>query len=348
MVLTDRNFNTSFFEAAGGGDPILYQHLFYVDLLELLKKCTILAIFLHNDLILSKRHLIWSIPFLIRHISFKQPQSHFNYDAFNQKYASIYGKCNLPSYEFLTWFIGFSEGDGSFIVSKRGDLSFVVVQDTRDIQVLYMIQKILGFGKVIKQGETTSRFIVQDKTGFDLLCLLFNGNLVSKLKFESFKLFLVSFNKYSSSGRLKFESIKLKSNRVKPSLNDGWLSGFTDAEGCFSAGINANSGFFWFLFDLAQKGELDDSPLNIFPELFGVGKIYNHSKPGCYFYRVSGLKGTAILISYFDKHTLKSKKLKSYILWKDVYSRLLNKEHLDKTLKFSLKILASKINNTWD
>ena len=28
MILTDRNFNTSFFEAAGGGDPILYQHLF--------------------------------------------------------------------------------------------------------------------------------------------------------------------------------------------------------------------------------------------------------------------------------------------------------------------------------
>jgi len=28
MVLTDRNFNTSFFEEAGGGDPILYQHLF--------------------------------------------------------------------------------------------------------------------------------------------------------------------------------------------------------------------------------------------------------------------------------------------------------------------------------
>ena len=29
MVLTDRNFNTSFFEAAGGGDPVLYQHLFW-------------------------------------------------------------------------------------------------------------------------------------------------------------------------------------------------------------------------------------------------------------------------------------------------------------------------------
>lgn len=28
LLLTDRNFNTSFFEPAGGGDVILYQHLF--------------------------------------------------------------------------------------------------------------------------------------------------------------------------------------------------------------------------------------------------------------------------------------------------------------------------------
>jgi heme/copper-type cytochrome/quinol oxidase subunit 1 len=29
MILTDRNFNTSFFEPQGGGDPLLYQHLFW-------------------------------------------------------------------------------------------------------------------------------------------------------------------------------------------------------------------------------------------------------------------------------------------------------------------------------
>lgn len=29
ILLTDRNFNTSFYDPSGGGDPVLYQHLFW-------------------------------------------------------------------------------------------------------------------------------------------------------------------------------------------------------------------------------------------------------------------------------------------------------------------------------
>jgi hypothetical protein len=48
-----------------------------------------------------------------------------------------------PSENFLTWLIGFVEGEGSFIVNNRGDLAFVITQGTIDKQVLEFIQEII-------------------------------------------------------------------------------------------------------------------------------------------------------------------------------------------------------------
>jgi len=55
--------------------------------------------------------------------------------------------------------------------------------------------------------------------------------------------------------------------------------------------------------------------LSILLELFKVGKIRKHSLgENINYYRVSDLSDTSCLFPYFDKHQLRSKKLKSYLL----------------------------------
>lgn len=189
MVLTDRNFNTSFFETAGGGDPILFQHLFYGPFL----------IFIYYGTSFFSPSTLDKLYTLSAQLLYKGDQYDFkDYYQLNAKCLSgkkiEAGKIKQPSLEFLNWFIGFSEGDGSFIKSTRGDLHFVISQDTRDKQVLEYIQRELNFGKVISQGKTTSRFVVQDKLGLYLIALIFNGNLRTPDKLESFNKFLNALN----------------------------------------------------------------------------------------------------------------------------------------------------------
>lgn len=168
MVLTDRNFNTSFFETAGGGDPILFQHLF------LLKKGFI-GLFLFLAI-----HLITCLSSGLD--SATQTNSSFEFSSFYSKFKEYYPDLKQPDSRFLEWLIGFSEGEGSFIIAKRGDLSFVVTQSSSDLEVLNYIKNNLGFGRVIKQSikQNTHRFVIQEelapffnKKNIYLICLLF-------------------------------------------------------------------------------------------------------------------------------------------------------------------------------
>lgn len=333
MLLTDRNFNTSFYDPAGGGDPILYQHLFS-------------QLYIFNS---KESSIITSSLFLINSSFSNNSEKYFDFTLFNYEYERLMNK-NSPSFSFLTWLIGFTEGDGSFVLAKRGDLSIVITQDSRDIQVLNMIKTNLGLGKVIKQGKTTSRFVVQDKKGLYLLATLFNNNLVSYSKIIYFNKFLSALNRYNQNGNLKYPIIPLKkTNEITiPTLDDEWLCGFTDSEGSFSVSISSISNKFNICFDIAQNHIENKYILDHISNLFKVGKTYKHSNEKAYYYRIGGLKDLNKIFPYFDKYSLRSKKIKSYILWKDLHNKLLNKNHLNPTLRESLKVLASKVNNTWD
>ena len=161
----------------------------------------------------------------------------FCFIAFYEKYNTHLPNNKTPSENFLTWLVGFTEGEGSFIVNNRGDLVFFITQATTDKQVLKFIQEILGFGKIILQSSITSRYVTQNKKEIDIIISLFNGNIVLPKRQETFDLFVKGFNKWVTQGRVLLEPVEFNNRSVLPTLNDPWFAGFTDGEGCFSCSI---------------------------------------------------------------------------------------------------------------
>jgi hypothetical protein len=316
MVLTDRNFNTSFFEIAGGGDPILYQHLFSTETLEDYFIFNTFFIFTSFNSFISKKYMSSST------------NNGFDFSTFYQKYKNHLPNNNVPSDTFLTWLIGFTEGEGSFIVNNRGDLVFVITQATVDKQILDFIKEILGFGKVISQSAITSRYVTQNKKEIDIIISLFNGNLVLPKRQETFDKYVKGFNEWVTKGRILLDPVTNKKRPVLPTLNDAWLAGFTDGEGCFTCSISEKKGFS-FNFNISQKWDINLKILEHFSLLFNNGIVSKHSEENVYEFRIGGVNNCKVIFPYFDKYTLYTKKSLSYKLWKDIHNNLVNKDHLD-------------------
>ena len=147
----------------------------------------------------------------------------FNFYSYKENLVSHKKKINLT---FLQWFIGFTEGNASFIVSNA--LLFFIINHKQE-KILYFIKTNLGFGKVSKYGNY-SRFIVADTTNIDRLISIFNGNLILNKTNTRFIYWLDARNNYSIE-KLDY----LNKNELVNLDDNAWLTGFIDAEGCFNA-----------------------------------------------------------------------------------------------------------------
>ena len=81
---------------------------------------------------------------------------YFNFDLFNYERKRL-GLEPIDS-NWLAWFIGFTEGKGSFIVLNN-KVYFDINISIKDIQVIYYIKKELGFGKVKIKNTDHDDFI---------------------------------------------------------------------------------------------------------------------------------------------------------------------------------------------
>lgn len=131
---------------------------------------------------------------------------------------------------------------------------------------------------------------------------------------------------------------------MTPTFYDFWLCGLTDAEGCFNCSLLGNSNAYRFRFLLTQLGEINLAVLTHITTLIG-GVVRSHSKPGVNELTVNGARNMERVFKYFDTHPLQTKKAKSYQLWQEIHTSIVNGEHLSPATRKLLKTKAATINS---
>lgn len=150
------------------------------------------------------------------------------------------------------------------------------------------------------------------------------------MSFERNRHIRILSNQKNNQIRLYSEAVSQRTKELNP-VDMGWfISGLIYAEGCFMLVISRNSknkiGWaikFVFKIGLHKK---DKALLEQVQSYFCVGNIYPTGD--CLVYQVESIKDLLIIIKFFDKYQLITKKFIDYVLFKQAVMLALNKEHL--------------------
>jgi hypothetical protein len=132
-------------------------------------------------------------------------------------------------------------------------------------------------------------------------------------------------------------------NNVKGTniLNPFWVTGFCDAEGCFSIIISLKSKYKWKV-TASFEINIHARDINILYKIKSyykdVGNINNRKKRNICVYRVTSIKYLKeYIIPHFKNYPLLTEKESDFLLWSKVVEMMILKEHLN--LNGFLKIL---------
>lgn len=210
---------------------------------------------------------------------------------------------------------GLIEGDGYF-----GDKRLEIIFHESDASLAYNIKKWIGYGNIYKvKDKKALKYSLRHSIGLKKVLELVNGKFITENKILQLKK-----HKYDSIFDLEI----LSSNPHKL-LDNHWLAGFADADGCFCITIVKSqtyiSGFSIRLeFKIKQK---DPTALKLIKEELG-GNLNYFKKPEIYCYNTTSFKRAFNIIRYFDNYHLNSSKYLQFIKWRKAYRIIQAKEHL--------------------
>jgi hypothetical protein len=119
---------------------------------------------------------------------------------------------------FNQWVAGLIDGDGCFIITKKGYASLEIVMETRDMHCLYQIKQKFGGSVKLRSGVQRLRYRLHHKKGLLDLIHAVNGEIRNPVRLLQLKKIC---DKYDIT--LIYPSALTYYN--------GWLSGFFDSDG---------------------------------------------------------------------------------------------------------------------
>lgn len=185
------------------------------------------------------------------------------------------------------WLAGLIDGDGSFYFSKKGYASLEITMSIKDEHALQIIKNVYGGSIKLVSGAKALRYSLRHKQGFLALVNDVNGEIRNSYK-------LMQLNKIC----LTHEISLIYPDKL--TYNNGWLSGFFDADG--SVTLNSNNSE--LAITLTQKTSEILQPLL---DIYG-GSIYIDRTSNNFKWYISDKKGIINLISYFKIYPSKSLK----------------------------------------